>query len=118
MELSDYQVKTDTNIGHDSDWEDIKKCVQIIKACLFDKEDIDWTKLGIKIGVNKRPNNHKGDEIEITLPDAGFIKNNENDTTGYLVLISAQMKNGFEVIMPRYFDYIFNKIMEQRKNKG
>ena len=74
---------------------------------------IDWEKIGIKIGINKRPNNHKGDETTVEFPGYDFLKNDENDTSGYLVMVSKE-----NIIMPRYLDFIFDKISAQRGQKG
>ena len=109
----DYQIKTDLRVGHDNSWEDVKLCAQTIKACISEDGNFDWDKIGIKIGMNKRPNHHKGDEIVIELPDMDFIKKDENDTTGFLVLVSKE-----NVIMPRYYDYIIGRMNAMRKDKG
>ena len=86
---------------------------QVINACMTEGETINWSEIGIKIGTNKRPNHHKGDEVTVELPDMDFIKKDENDTKGYLVLVSKD-----NVIMPRYYDFLINKLNALRDNKG
>ena len=110
---SDFQIKTDTRVWHENGWEDVKKCAQIIRACINDEDPINWEKIGIKIGTNERPNNHKGDETTVEFPGYDFLKNDENDTSGYLVMVSKE-----NIIMPRYLDFIFDKISAQRGQKG
>lgn len=76
-------------------------------------EIVNWSEIGIKIGTNKRPNHHKGDEITVELPDMEFIKKDENDTNGYLVLVSKD-----NVIMPRYYDFLISKLNALRGDEG
>ena len=71
------------------------------------ENEFAWEKLGMKIQIEERPKNHKGDEIVVDLPDRNFIKNENNNTEGYLVLVSDKDDN---VIMPKYYDFIQDKI--------
>ena len=113
--LSDYQIKTDCQIGHEAKWCDVREVIGLIHDCLLKEDKIDWSRLGIKVSIVERPNNYKGDEILVELPNKEFISDVNNNTDKFLVLIS---KDDQTVIMPEYYKYLAKKIEENRTSIG
>ena len=89
--------------------------IGLVHDCLTQEDPIDWASIGIKVSIIERPNNFKGDEILLELPNKDYISDTNNNTDNFLVLISEKDDS---VIMPRYYEYIAKKIGEKRRSKG
>ena len=88
---------------------------ELIKAIHSCKENggSDMERIGIMMEENERPNNHRGNEINVILPDKDFII--DADTGRFLVLIAKDKK---DVIMPKYLSYVKMKVEEMHKESG
>lgn len=88
---------------------------ELIRAihCCQQTEKANWEGLGISIKANPRPQNIKGPETNVILPNKDYIINAR--TGNYLVLIAKDKRN---VIMPKYLDFVKEKIEQIHKENG
>ena len=109
VKTTDYAIKTDLKVGHNGDWNDVKKMV--IK--LHFHQEKNETLPGIfKVEKIKKSTSCKQEYTQITLPNKKEII--EGNTEGYLVLIPRDQEN---IIMPRYYNYLMDAL-EDTDEKG
>jgi len=104
---TDYTVMTDLRVGHENDWDDVKRMMVKLH---FQREEDGNLPSKFKLEEVKRPNSHKAGYYQVTLPDKDEIIN--GDTKDYLVLIPMDKEN---VIMPQYYKFLENELRPTSK---
>ena len=107
MKVSNYAIKTDLNVGHNGEWEDVKK---LLVKLHFQLEENNALPAMFKLEKVEKSNSCKEGYTQITLPNKKEII--EGNTEGYLVLIPKDQKN---IIMPRYYNYLMDALEETNK---
>ena len=105
---TDYTVKTDLKIGHDGDWNDVKRMMVKLH---FQREEKGQLPINFKLETFDRPNSHKPGYFQVTLPNKDAIINGE--TRQFLVLIPADKKT---VIMPQYYKFLEEELDNTNKS--
>ena len=105
---TDYTIKTDLNIGHDGDWDDVKRMMIRLH---FQREEDGALPSCFKLEEIMRPNSHKSGFYQVTLPDKDEIIH--GDTKNYLVLIPRDEKT---VIMPLYYKFLEEELKPTNKS--
>ena len=103
----DYTVITDLNVGHEGDWDDVKRMMVKLH---FHREEKGQLPTNFKLETYDRPNSHKPGYYKVTLPNKDAIIN--GDTKQYLVLIPTDRKT---VIMPQYYEFLKGELDDTEK---